>query len=364
MNIKVTKITDEAGYYATVEGTGNVLKAINDVADSNTEPLCSGYGVFPGGGSVLDVVIAKTDQIRRYPVRITKPSVEFLGAVPTDYTGALKFIERCSRTCYKSEDKITDESAEPFVKNVLIKAGHLAMVEHSNFVVCKNIEKTNSMWITAMPGLLGKYLNYVVVAGTTLFIGGNLTAWHQHAANRGSYSFLGPFKRSYGEALFGVPKPTSYDTESWKVCPHNEIPKELQRYSARFICDRGVSHELVRHRPCSFAQESTRYVSYGGKDMEFIEPAGFEDWDEDLRAIFKRNCDYSEAHYNYMVANGSRPQQARAVLPNALKTEIVVTADLAEWEHIFKLRCAKDAHPDMRRVMIPLRDRFIEEGLV
>jgi len=137
----------------------------------------------------------------------------------------------------------------------------------------------------------------------------------------------------------------------WEICPHNEIPKEFHRYSAKFICDRGVSHELVRHRPCSFAQESTRYVNYAGKDMEFIEPAGFEDWTNPQKNNFEITLEECEDGYKDMLIWGLKPQQARAVLPNALKTEIVVTADPAEWKHIRSLRTSKAAHPDMQRIM-------------
>jgi len=116
-------------------------------------------------------------------------------------------------------------------------------------------------------------------------------------------------------------------------------------------CWSGNSHELVRHRPCSFAQESTRYVNYCGKDMEFIEPAGFDEWTVPQQEMVFSACRQAEAHYSLMVEEGLKPQQARAVLPNALKTEIVVTADAAEWQHIKNLRTASGAHPDMQRVM-------------
>lgn len=277
-------------------------------------------------------------------MKIIKPSVEFYGAVPTDYEGALRFIEMAGRTCYRSEDKITPDSAEAFVRK-LIKAGHLAMVEHSNLVIKKPFD------IYSPPDYPTefKYLN-VLLAGGFVYIGGNLTAWYylgQHL--EWDAEFVQPFNEMYGE-LFGL-KVDEDSYSQWEICPHDEIPKELHRYSAKFICDRGVSHELVRHRPCSFAQESTRYVNYAGKEMEFIEPDGFEEWSALGKHEFTRACMNSEVTYNIMLYEGLKPQQARAVLPNALKTEIVVTADAVEWAHIRKLRTAKSAHPDMVRVM-------------
>lgn len=121
--------------------------------------------------------------------------------------------------------------------------------------------------------------------------------------------------------------------------------------TAKFVIDRGVSHELVRHRLASFTQESTRYCNYKTKGVVFIQPPGLGDT---ATVLWIRACEAAEAAYLNMLALGVSPQIARSVLPNSLKTEIVVTANLREWRHIFKLRCAKAAHPQMREVMIPL----------
>ena len=278
-------------------------------------------------------------------MKIIKPSVEFFGAVPTEYESALRFIEMAGRTCYRSEDRITPTSAESFVKR-LIKAGHLAMVEHSNFVV--RTAKLNYKEKT-LQGFIGKFLTVHSTEEYT-YVGGNLTAWYQHGVARDWNSVCAaPFIEGWGD-LFSVSTCFRF-VRDWQVCPHDEIPKELHRYSAKFICDRGVSHELVRHRPCSFAQESTRYVNYAGKEMEFIEPAGFEEWSYFSKGAFEACCIDAEYRYGGILDQGLKPQQARAVLPNALKTEIVVTADAAEWAHIRKLRTSPAAHPDIQRVM-------------
>ena len=125
--------------------------------------------------------------------------------------------------------------------------------------------------------------------------------------------------------------------------------------TAKFVIDRGVSHELVRHRLASFTQESTRYCNYKTKGVVFIEPPGLNDT---AAVLWYRAVGAAEATYLNMLALGVSPQIARSVLPNSLKTEIVVTANLREWRHIFKLRCAKAAHPQMREVMIPLLHQF------
>lgn len=275
-------------------------------------------------------------------MKIVKPEAHYLGKVPTDYEGTLKFIEAAGRTCYRSEDKITPGSAEKFVRK-LIASEHLAMVEHSNFVV--RLDNP----LVKVGHLAGKYIN-VHRDDNYTFVGGNLTAWAQQEKNCLHYgTFFRPFVELWGY-LFGE-KDDSYGTCFWEPCPFDEIPPELHRHTVRFVCDRGVSHELVRHRPCSFAQESTRYVDYGGKDMEFVEPDGFEDWDKITKAWFIGACSDAEDWYHTLRTYKKSPQQARAVLPNALRTEIVVTADASEWAHIKKLRTAPSAYPDMRRLM-------------
>lgn len=133
---------------------------------------------------------------------------------------------------------------------------------------------------------------------------------------------------------------------------------------ARIICDRGVSHELVRHRTgIAFSQESTRYVRYDKDNMEFIEPWWWHDhtFDRLQFDIFEGACIDAESRYLSMLACGAAPQAARAVLTNALKTEVVATANLREWRHIFKLRRSMAAHPDMRRVMDMVFYKFVNE---
>lgn len=130
--------------------------------------------------------------------------------------------------------------------------------------------------------------------------------------------------------------------------------------TVKFITNRGVTHELVRHRVASFGQESTRYVNYGGKEMEFIQPVwllygedGFGPWFDSMVE--------AELTYGTLIDIGWRPEQAREVLPNSLKTEIVVTANYREWRHIFKLRALGTTgkpHPQMQALMLPVLEEF------
>ena len=137
----------------------------------------------------------------------------------------------------------------------------------------------------------------------------------------------------------------------------HEAMIEHSSLSVRFVVDRGVSHELVRHRIASFAQESTRYCNYSkdkfGNEITVIEPCF---WNEDtgFYECWKVSCEQSERYYFELLNGGATPQQARTVLPNSLKTEITITANYREWRNFFKLRTAEASHPQMREVTIPL----------
>lgn len=183
----------------------------------------------------------------------------------------VKHIETVGRVCYKSEDKITEDSFEKFVRGI-IDRGHEAVIEHSGFTV-------------------------------------------------------------------------------------------------RFIVDRGVSHELVRHRIASFAQESTRYCNYSkdkhGNEITVIMPFFFDTGmgtasNSLVYDAWKHSCEVAEREYMKLLEYGATPQQARSVLPNSLKTEVMMTANFREWRSFFKLRIVKGAHPQMREVTIPLL-RYLKE---
>ena len=128
---------------------------------------------------------------------------------------------------------------------------------------------------------------------------------------------------------------------------------EHQSVTAVVICDRGISHEIVRHRIASYSQESTRYVNYQKKGIEFIEPFFFKPGTTRF-ALWQDAMRHTANRYVELLDAGARPEEARSVLPNSLKTEIVMTYNLREWRHFFKLRCAKYSHPQMREVAIML----------
>jgi len=294
-------------------------------------------------------------------MKLIKPSVEILEPSLTEgymlseeqirLQDIFSDIERAGRTCYKSEDKITEDSAEKFVQ-MLIDRGHTAMLEHGTV-----------------------YLKY-----STKWEGNNFT--DKYYSNK--YSIIK--KEDTGKSTKdGWAISDFYITTNYRVLYENGWLDDLQylceptdfhekRVSVRFICDRGVSHELVRHRVFSFAQESTRYCNYSkdkfGNELTFIEPCWI---DEDIlegkenvlaETEFFAELEIAEAQYFKLLKLGWQSQQARAVLPNALKTEIIMTGFVSDWEHFFELRTAQSAHPQMRELAIPLRQMFIDRNYI
>lgn len=135
---------------------------------------------------------------------------------------------------------------------------------------------------------------------------------------------------------------------------------EHQLISVKFVCDRGISHEIVRHRVASYSQESTRYCNYGRNGgIGVVKPFFFEE-DEIKNHIWLSAMEACERRYLELLRFGASPQEARSVLPNSLKTELWVTYNLREWLHFFSLRAAKPAHPQMRQLVIPLLLAFKE----
>lgn len=292
---------------------------------------------------------------------LIKPSVELITE-----SDPMKKIELAGRTCYKSESKITPESAFKFYNN-LVKHNHTAMLEHAHFVF--EIEDD----ITYNECCKEKYLNCTrtlisdnasAVNTTRRLVSGNLRAINESHI----ISLL--------MCLYNLDPNLVYDctfqenVELYKQLKkfHNTKIVSLENYKSitskellmhtyttmRFICDRGVSHELVRHRKFSFAQESTRYVNYLNDDIKFIQPAEFDNWEASKQEYFKSVLSTAETAYKILVEKfNTSPQEARAVLPNAVKTEIIVSGNGNEWKHFFDLRSKGTTgkpHPDMKIV--------------
>lgn len=275
----------------------------------------------------------------------------------------IKKIEKCGRVCYKSEDKITEDSAEKFVANV-IKRGHEAVLEHASFIfkvsrsVYEDLREKVNFVETHYP--VKMYLRFTDAYG--YIVSGNVRAWRDFFRFAGVPPYMGDFVKT-NPILFPEFKDDitfSRKKGEWNISQisTNDLVFTYQRLvhedvSVKFICDRGVTHEIVRHRPASFCQESTRYCNYSkdgfGGEITVIKPMSFDCSDSPYR-IWKRSCENAETSYFDLLDEGCTPQEARDVLPNSLKTELIMTATLMEWCHFFNLRMSPAAHPQMREV--------------
>ena len=141
----------------------------------------------------------------------------------------------------------------------------------------------------------------------------------------------------------------------------HESVLEHEKLTVKFICDRGVTHEIVRHRIASYSQESTRYCNYSkdkfGNELTFIRPCFWTD-DSEEYAVWKQAMEEIEKTYVKLISLGAKPEEARSILPNSLKTEIVCTMNLREWRHFFRLRTAERAHPQIREISVALLDEL------
>lgn len=276
-------------------------------------------------------------------MKLIESKVELIEQQP-GLEGMYKQIELAGRTCYKSEDKITEDSAKEFVDR-MIKLGHGAMLEHG------------TVYLEIPEELL--------VAGFCKYEHNKHSVANYHYGL--GYWFITTNLRVLVE--------NGWLDDLQYVCEPTEHHEK--RITARFTCDRGVSHEIVRHRVMSFAQESTRYCNYGkdkfGNEITFIEPTWYSMVTDEQREAFDDFLSISEESYMALLdkwenrtpdkryktkfkGNPLTPQQARQVLPNALKTEIIVTGFESDWKHFFKLRTAGAAHPDMRKLAVELKE--------
>lgn len=325
-------------------------------------------------------------------MRLIKPSFEILEQKP-GLDGLLQHIERCGRTCYKSEDKITEESAPKFV-DMLVKRGHTAMVEHGTVYLKYDIIEHGSM------NLPNKYHfnEYSVVTINNEPLHGYEIPEYKEKFNGHTYAYI--------TTNYRVLLQNDWLDDLKYQCEPSE--HHVKRVTVKFVCDRGVSHEFVRHRVFSFAQESTRYCNYAkdkfGKECTFIIPSWLSDsitreghyawhcWcgidtygpgkecfsseeeyenrkgtdfaDNSPEGLFIAELQNAEFTYFKLLEQGWIAQQARAVLPNSLKTELIMTGTIEQWKGFFKLRDAKDAHPQARELAAPLHEEFIKRGLI
>ena len=253
-------------------------------------------------------------------------------------------IDRCASVCYQRPPRSTEEEAEAFCRS-LIERGHLPALEFAT------IHLAMEPW-DAYEYQVEKYLQVGEWSKSGLQVGilsGSIRAFMETEYGSWAWNFLA----AEYPLFFTESDPPRGDI---RFATDDEIPWQHRHVAVRVVCSRAISHQLVRHRPCSFLQESQRYCRYDD-EVVFIRP----EWADGEWVIFYAQCETSEMMYRVRMAKGLSPQQARGVLPNDTKTELIMYASLPEWRHIFKLRCAKAADPEMRRIMIQLREQFKAE---
>lgn len=275
----------------------------------------------------------------------------------------LRNIEFVGRTCYKSEDKITDDSYKKFV-TMLKTNRHTAMLEHGT--VYLYLESTPDNAFNSSPLYAFKYwkdfVEYII---------------NKYKSNK--YSVVNVEKEHYLTQVYITTNYRVLFEHNWSndlkyLSPFIENKHE-RRVTVKFICNRQVSHEFVRHRVFSFAQESTRYCNYTkgkfGNQLTFIQPCWVEE--EYVPEDYNRSDEFVmltemleniETTYNFLINSGWKPQQAATVLPNALKTELVMTGTITDWLGFFKLRADKHAHPQAQELAYMLKDKFIKKGFI
>ena len=303
---------------------------------------------------------------------LMKPSVARI-----DETNPVKLIEIAGRTCYKSEDKMTDTSAVKFV-NAMIRSHHYAMLEHGHITckVCGLPECALSHEFLSTPYLVWSFYNeefYITLSISHIAQGiSNDCTLLDRTVFKGMTEL---FNRRYiqmedvdsinlGTAMLPGILIRLMIPKDFGMLPVSIRSKHTFE-SFRFTCDRAVSHELVRHR-CSVAQESQRYCNYGldkfDNQVHFIYPFDWETLSASSKRRFIDTCEFCENQYLEDIADGIKPQMARHNLPNSTKTEVVLTMSISQWVHFIKLRSqgvTGAPHPDMKVLAEQVEDTVV-----
>lgn len=295
---------------------------------------------------------------------------------------AYQHIERIGRTCYKSEDKITKDSAAVFCLRMKA-SNHYAMLEHYMIHLSINSELMMRFMHEVRGVRLQNYFvyDYNHVDPNKGWLSGSFRAfldfYHASTVSTMVSDTIFAALVTHFPIFFGDIKPTiindAWLVNTWVLSDAKfietinavDIPKDFCNeilmkhitHTLLFTTDRGVTHEMVRHRPASFAQESTRYCNYTkgkfGNEITVIEP-GFYERDSELYNLWKEGCEHNEKVYFKLIEMGAKPQEARDNLPTSVKADLVVTASEMEWQHIIDLRyhgTTGAPHPQMKELM-------------
>lgn len=319
-------------------------------------------------------------------MKIIKPSATYMEHNVTPY----EFIEKVGRTCYKSEDKITEGSAEKFVKS-LINSNHWAMLEHETVYIAM----TKALMKDLITALMEKsdnipFFNITLDKVNNIYIlSGSFRSFHDLFSKEYTdfpvrilrYALRSLYPLVFGEPTEVFPYNISYgycvyNRDEFKTvyCNREDILFHHLTHTVKFVCDRGVSHEMVRHRVASFAQESTRYCNYSkdkyGNELTVILPCFFDtgmgvNSNSLVFDTWKYACEVAERQYFRLLEMKAKPEQARTVLPHSIKTDLIVTATEEEWQHIVDLRLIGTTgkpHPQTKEVMALAIDDLLKES--
>ncbi len=297
-------------------------------------------------------------------MKVIEPYFEFQDDL--DRSSLAVRLEACGRICYKSEDQISEDSAIPFVTKIAAH-GHNSVLETAavSFQLKCNREHVSDL-LSCQP-------KYLIIDRTEngMLVTGSIRSFRElyvnHPRNRivnNLLSVLAAKEPFLFRDIFAEEKALQKnpEIEITKICL-NEVdalpPDLLLRHrfvGVKFVVNRAVTHELVRHRPCSFLQESQRYCRYSQDKYDgqvtFIKPMFYKEGTDEFK-LWLASMESAESNYLKLLETSS-PQAARTVLPNSCKTEIIVYCNLIEWQHIIKLRTSPTAEPSMREIMVPL----------
>lgn len=306
-------------------------------------------------------------------MKLIKQSFEIIEQKDFTIKGIKQFIERCGRVSHKSEDRITEDSAETFVERMK-KMKHLSTCEFGTIYLYYKVDELSTM----VKEIIDFYKNNQYSKVKCI----------KHYSN--TYSECGMGR------LYDIEYSEYFITTNLRVCLENNRQEYLtnalceptenhhKRYTVKFVLDRGILAEFTRHRKFSFMAESTRYCNYSkGKfnnELTFIKPCWtnipegnygdiFNPKEPDITLApneyaFINILRETEKYYIGLTNNGWKAEQARNVLPLSLKTELYMCGFVEDWEKFFELRCASSAHPQARELAVPLKEEFIKKGYI
>lgn len=275
-----------------------------------------------------------------------------------------KHIEKCGRICYKSENNITEDSADKFIAGIL-KSGHESVIEHANLIFrIKKSAHNNNLLLKI--GYLVKGINITDESDKTYVLSGNMRAFRDIFRLTGISNFNDYFKSNDSLNIFYIDnKPIEYFTDEIELIDIQDnlyfntlYPVNHCYITAHFVCDLGVYKDITRHRLASFSIESTRYCNYSkdkfGNKLNIIKPINIKEGTEEYKIWLDCMNNIENSYMQMASLSNIKADQLRMMLPHSVKADVIMTANALEWKHIFNLRCAKQAHPSVRQIMLNL----------